>query len=74
MIYFISFGCLIWRSSWDFIDCESLILVNFQHLTVVTLLQKLQPVFAIILARILLKEIIEKKFIFWSCVALLEDI
>ncbi|MCI7680714.1 DMT family transporter [Fusobacterium necrophorum subsp. funduliforme] len=50
---------------------KALFLVNFQHLTVVTLLQKLQPVFAIILARILLKEIIEKKFIFWSCVALL---
>lgn len=35
---------------------KALFLVNFHHLTVVTLLQKLQPVFAIILARIILKE------------------
>ena len=34
---------------------KALFLVNFKHLTVVTLLQKLQPVFAIILARIILK-------------------
>lgn len=50
---------------------KALFLVNFQHLTVVTLLQKLQPVFAIILARVLLKEVIEKKFIFWALIALL---
>lgn len=35
---------------------KALFLVNFHHLTVVTLLQKLQPIFAIILASIILKE------------------
>ena len=45
---------------------KALFLVNFSHLTVVTLLQKLQPVFAIILARILLGEKIGKNFIFWA--------
>lgn len=43
---------------------KALFLVQFQHLTVVTLLQKLQPLFAIVLARFLLKEKIEKSFIF----------
>lgn len=50
---------------------KALFLVQFQHLTVVTLLQKLQPVFAIVLARILLKEKIERSFVFWACIALL---
>lgn len=50
---------------------KALFLVQFQHLTVVTLLQKLQPLFAIILARILLKEKIDKSFIFWAFIALL---
>ena len=39
---------------------KALFLVNFKHLTVVTLLQKLQPIFAIILARLLLKEKLKK--------------
>jgi drug/metabolite transporter (DMT)-like permease len=50
---------------------KALFLVNFQHLTVVTLLQKLQPVFAIILARIILGEQLKKSFIFWGIVALI---
>lgn len=50
---------------------KALFLVQFQHLTVVTLLQKLQPLFAIILARILLKEKIEKNFLFWAFIALI---
>lgn len=41
---------------------KSLFLVNFQHLTVVTLLQKAQPIFALILARIVLKEKLGKNF------------
>ena len=49
---------------------KALFLLNFQHLTIVTLLQKLQPVFAIILARIILKEKIAKKFIIWASLAL----
>jgi drug/metabolite transporter (DMT)-like permease len=48
---------------------KALFLVNFQHLSVVVLLQKLQPIFAIILAAIFLKEKIEKRFIFWAVIA-----
>ena len=50
---------------------KALFLVNFQHLTIVTLLQKLQPIFAIILASILLKEKIGKKFIAYGFLALI---
>jgi drug/metabolite transporter (DMT)-like permease len=49
---------------------KALFLVQFKHLTVVALLQKLQPVFAIILARILLKERTGPNFIFWAVVAM----
>lgn len=50
---------------------KALFLVNFQHLTIVTLLQKLQPVFAIILARIILGEKIKPNYILWGAVALI---
>lgn len=50
---------------------KALFLVNFDHLTVVTLLQKLQPVFAVILAWIVLKEKITKQFVFWAILALI---
>ncbi|RUA07412.1 MAG: EamA/RhaT family transporter [Fusobacteria bacterium] len=50
---------------------KALFLMNFQHLTVVTLLQKLQPIFAIILAKFILKEKISKKFIPWAILALI---
>lgn len=50
---------------------KALFLVNFDHLTVVTLLQKLQPVFAVILAWIVLKEKITKEFVFWAVLALI---
>ncbi|MGL4671837.1 MAG: DMT family transporter [Cetobacterium sp.] len=50
---------------------KALFLVNFNHLTVVTLLQKLQPVFAIILARIILREKIGKNFLIWAGLALI---
>ena len=49
---------------------KALFLVNFDHLSVVVLLQKLQPVFAIILASILLKEKITKRFIIWAIPAI----
>jgi len=49
---------------------KALFLVQFKHLTVVALLQKLQPVFAILLARILLGERLGRRFIFWAVVAL----
>ncbi|MEG0068234.1 DMT family transporter [Cetobacterium sp.] len=50
---------------------KALFLVNFNHLTVVTLLQKLQPVFAIILAKIILGEKVGKNFVFWAVMALI---
>lgn len=49
---------------------KALFLVNFQALTIVVLLQKLQPVFAIVLARIILKEKLGKNFLPWAIGAL----
>ena len=49
---------------------KALFLVNFQHLSIVVLLQKLQPIFAIILAALFLKEKIETRFYFWADVAI----
>ncbi len=49
---------------------KALFLVQFKQLTVVVLLQKLQPVFAISLAAILLKEKIKKNFILWASIAI----
>lgn len=50
---------------------KALFLVNFQHLTIVTLLQKSQPIFAIILARFLLKEKLKNNFILFAVLALI---
>ncbi len=50
---------------------KALFLVNFQHLSIVVLLQKLQPIFAIILAAIFLKEKIKRNFIFWAFLAII---
>ena len=50
---------------------KALFLVNFQSLTVVVLLQKLQPVFAVILAAILLKEKVHKGFVVWASIAII---
>jgi drug/metabolite transporter (DMT)-like permease len=50
---------------------KSLFLLHFNHLSVVVLLQKLQPVFAVILARIILKERIKKHFALWASIALI---
>lgn len=49
----------------------ALFIVNFQQLSVVVLLQKFQPVFAILLATILLKEKLSKNFLVWGIVAVL---
>ena len=49
---------------------KSLFLMDFNHLSVIVLLQKLQPVFAIALARILLKEQIKKHFALWAGIAI----
>ncbi len=49
---------------------KALFLVNFQHLTVVVLLQKLQPVFALALAAIILKEKLNASFLLWGTIAI----
>lgn len=45
---------------------KALFLVNFKQLSVVVLIQKVQPVFTVILAFIFLKEKLSKNFILWS--------
>lgn len=50
---------------------KALFLVNFQQLSVVVLLQKLQPIFAILLAAILLKEKITYRFLVFGIIALI---
>ncbi len=50
---------------------KALFLVNFKSLSIVVLLQKLQPVFAIILAGIFLKEKPKKHFLIWASIALI---
>ncbi len=50
---------------------KALFLVNFEKLTIVVLLQKLQPIFAIALAAIFLKEKMGKNYILWAALAIL---
>jgi len=50
---------------------KALFLVNFQDLSIVVLLQKLQPIFAIALAAALLKEKLRSYFILWGGLAIL---
>ena len=50
---------------------KALFLVHFQKLSIIVLLQKLQPVFAIILAAIVLKEKLTKRFLFWGSIAII---
>lgn len=50
---------------------KALILVQFNNLSIVALLQKLQPIFAIIIARILLKEKSKKNFYMWAAFAVI---
>ena len=49
---------------------KALFLVNFNHLSAIVLLQKLQPVFAITLAAILLKEKMKSSFALWAALAI----
>lgn len=49
---------------------KAIFYVNFVNLSVVILLQKLQPVFAVLLATILLKEKLTKEFFLWSGLAI----
>ncbi len=50
---------------------KALFTVNFQDLTVVALLQKLQPVFGIALAAIILKEKMNRNYGLWASVAII---
>jgi drug/metabolite transporter (DMT)-like permease len=50
---------------------KALFYVNFVNLSIVILLQKLQPVFAISLATILLKEKLPKEFFIWAGLAII---
>ena len=50
---------------------KALFLMNFDHLSVVILLQKLQPIFAILLATTFLHEKIHKYFFYWAGLAML---
>lgn len=50
---------------------KSLFLLNFNHLSVVVLLQKLQPIFAILLAVIFLGEKTGKHFLLWAALAII---
>ncbi|MDA3812811.1 MAG: DMT family transporter [Candidatus Cloacimonetes bacterium] len=52
---------------------KALFLVRFDHLSIIVLLQKLQPIFAIILAAIFLKEKIKRRFIFWGLLAIISS-
>jgi len=49
----------------------ALFLVEFNQLSVVVLLQKLQPIFAILLATVLLRERPTKGFLLWAAIAIL---
>ncbi|MCD5380744.1 DMT family transporter [Candidatus Gracilibacteria bacterium] len=49
---------------------KSFFFVNYVNLSIVVLIQKLQPVFAILLAGIFLKEKLNSKFLLWSGLAL----
>ena len=49
---------------------KALFLVDFQSLSIVVLLQKLQPIFAILLAATFLKERLGKNFILWAGLAI----
>lgn len=50
---------------------KALFIVDFHQLSVVVLLQKLQPVFAIVLAAIFLREKLTKHFLFWGAIAIM---
>jgi len=50
---------------------KALFYVDFVNLSIVILLQKLQPVFAIFLAWLVLKEKLPKKFFLWALMAML---
>ncbi|MCF8308954.1 MAG: EamA family transporter [Bacteroidales bacterium] len=50
---------------------QALFLVGFQKLSVVVLLQKLQPVFGIVLAAVILKERLGPRYLLWASLAII---
>jgi drug/metabolite transporter (DMT)-like permease len=50
---------------------KALFLLDFNHLSVVVLLQKLQPIFAVLLATTLLGEKLRQHFLLWASLAIL---
>jgi drug/metabolite transporter (DMT)-like permease len=50
---------------------KALFYVDYVNLSIVVLIQKLQPVFALILARLLLKESLPKSFFIWASLAVI---
>ncbi|MGD9487414.1 MAG: DMT family transporter [Calditrichaceae bacterium] len=50
---------------------RALFYVNFVNLSIVVLIQKLQPVFALVLATIILKERLPKEFFVWAGLAII---
>lgn len=50
---------------------KALFYVNYVNLSIVILIQKLQPVFALVLAGILLKEKLTKRFFVWAAFAII---
>jgi len=49
---------------------KALFYVNYVNLSIVILIQKLQPIFAILFAIILLKEKLQKEFLLWAALAI----
>ncbi len=50
---------------------KALFYVNFVNLSVVILIQKLQPIFALTLAAVILKEKLSAKFFYWAALAII---
>ena len=48
---------------------KALFYVSFVNLSIVVLIQKLQPIFALLLAALILKEKLPRKFFFWAATA-----
>lgn len=69
--YFIGLIALFGGAIGTMAIVKALFLVNFKHLTIVVLLQKLQPVFGIALAAIILKEKLGKNYLIWASIAIL---
>lgn len=68
--FFISLVALFGGALGTLSIVKALFLVEFQKLSVVVLLQKLQPVFGIALATIILKEKMAKRYLLWASLAI----